>query len=286
MRSSTERSPTVTIATTNFDYGLIDTDAKGKLIWFANQIQKEGAKHISSGLEIGRMLSEARDLLGADQSFQAWVERECGYSSRTAYRYIAAFEHFGDCDNLSHIELSAMYELTKSDSAKKKALKLADKGVRVTHAMAKQLVSDSAPKHQPSEAKQATPPAPSVPDETVEEAKRQESPLPEEKAAQEKPDAAPSADREATDFGRCPNCASTKWTEDASGVACAKCHHPHGEPSGGADDDRIGIQKSKTRKTAESLMRAFDDLNFLSPSNKHADAIAKCKQLLNAIKVW
>lgn len=89
------------------------------------------------------------------------------------------------------------------------------------------------------------------------------------------------------DYGKCPNCAGSKWTEDEDGVSCAKCHHPHGEPTGGADDDRVGTQRSKTVKTAEALMRAFDDLHLLvSKADEHAESIASCKFLVKTAKAW
>lgn len=88
------------------------------------------------------------------------------------------------------------------------------------------------------------------------------------------------------DYGKCPNCASAKWTQDEFGVACAKCCHPHGEPSGGADEDRIAIQKSKTVKTCEALMRAFDDLQTLVARPEHAEAIRSCKALLKTARAW
>lgn len=88
------------------------------------------------------------------------------------------------------------------------------------------------------------------------------------------------------DLGKCPNCAGTRWTQDEFGATCAKCHHPHGEPSGGADEDRVDIQRSKTVKTVEALMRAFDDLNMLLPKPDHPDAIAQCKFLLTIAREW
>ncbi|HEY4721527.1 MAG TPA: hypothetical protein VII92_06745, partial [Anaerolineae bacterium] len=71
--------------------------------------------------------------------------------------------------------------------------------------------------------------------------------------------------RAAIDYGKCPNCAGTKWTEDDTGLACSKCHHPHGEPTGGIDDDRVTTQRQKTVKTVEALLRAFDDLHLMLP---------------------
>jgi hypothetical protein len=98
--------------------------------------------------------------------------------------------------------------------------------------------------------------------------------------------AAPTA--EPKDYGKCPNCAGTKWTEDIEcGVVCSKCSHPHGEPAGEVDDQRKTDARSKTIKTAEALMRAFDDLNLLASHPKeHANAIATCKILLKTARDW
>jgi len=101
------------------------------------------------------------------------------------------------------------------------------------------------------------------------------------KADAAKPTAEPEEDR-----GKCPNCAGSKWTEDEDGVFCSKCRHPHGEPVGDVDGKNIATQRSKTIKTAEALMRAFDDLNMLLPKPLHKEAIAGCKGLLKIAKGW
>lgn len=93
--------------------------------------------------------------------------------------------------------------------------------------------------------------------------------------------------KQAVDYGKCPNCRGGRWTEDENGVACARCHHPHGEPVGDVDGNRIKIQRSKTIKTVEALMRAFDDLHALVPRKKeHTESLTYCKALLAAAKAW
>jgi hypothetical protein len=89
-------------------------------------------------------------------------------------------------------------------------------------------------------------------------------------------------------LGKCPNCASTKWTRDNFGCyVCAKCSQPHGEPTGGTDEDRVGIQRSKTVKTLEAALRAIDDLNMLLPKpDQHTEAVASCKFLLKTARAW
>jgi hypothetical protein len=105
------------------------------------------------------------------------------------------------------------------------------------------------------------------------------------------------------DYGKCPNCAGTKWRENQDGVSCAKCHQPHGEPAGDVDEDRIKTQRQKTVKTGEALMRAFDDLQTMKAKPEHggtedfkADdvfalvrqigAVKTCKGLLKIAKSW
>ena len=88
------------------------------------------------------------------------------------------------------------------------------------------------------------------------------------------------------DLGKCPNCAGAKWDEDDDGWYCAKCRHPHGEPAGDVDDDRLKTQRQKTVKTAEALMRAFDDLQCMKARPEHDKAIETCKGLLEIARAW
>ncbi len=87
-------------------------------------------------------------------------------------------------------------------------------------------------------------------------------------------------------YRKCPNCAGTKWAEDQDGFSCVKCHHPHGEPAGDVDEDRIKTQRQKTVKTVEALLRAFDDLQTMRARPEHSEAIKTCKGLLKTAKNW
>ena len=101
------------------------------------------------------------------------------------------------------------------------------------------------------------------------------------------PEAAPrNGKADKPDYGQCPACAGTKWKKTEDGIQCAKCKHPHGEPAGDVEDDRVKTQRQKTVKTVEALMRAFDDLNLLLAKRDHDAAINSCKALLKLAKEW
>jgi hypothetical protein len=93
-------------------------------------------------------------------------------------------------------------------------------------------------------------------------------------------------DAKPEDFGKCPNCAGAKWIETDDGTCCKKCNHPHGEPAGDADDDRMNTQRQKTVKTLEAAMRAFDDLQTMKARPEHGEAIEGCKGLIQTAQEW
>ena len=88
------------------------------------------------------------------------------------------------------------------------------------------------------------------------------------------------------DYGKCPVCAGTKWTTGDEGTICAKCQHPHGEPAGDPDEERLKTQRQKTVKTVEALMRAFGDLQLMRAKPVYDGAIVECKKLLALAKRW
>ena len=109
--------PKNALTPSNFDYTLVDKDTQGKLIYFANEINQSAAAQVAAGLDLGKHLKEARELLDNQKQFKAWVDSECCISTSTAYNHIKAFEEFGECDSASNIELSAMYKLANHTKA-------------------------------------------------------------------------------------------------------------------------------------------------------------------------
>lgn len=51
-------------------------------------------------------------------------------------------------------------------------------------------------------------------------------------------------------------------------------------------EEEFKTQRSKTIKTAEALMRAFDDLETLRQGKEHGYAIAKCEELIVIAREW
>lgn len=135
------------LAIKTFDYEGIDPEAKSKLIWYAGQIAAAASDHVKRAVEMGQLIYEAHELLagvGRDGHFKPWVEKECGFSRRTAYRYMAAWSRFGKCDSLSRFSAEAVYELspnTVPTEASDEAMKLAKKGRRISIEVAKEILN-------------------------------------------------------------------------------------------------------------------------------------------------
>ena len=278
-----------------FDYAQVSEDDKAKLIYFEGQLFKSRKRVADEIIKHGEILHGVQQVLAnySNGVFCEWLEAT-GTSSSSAYRAIDSYQSFNGFSQLGNLEVSAMYALTKNDGARKKAMRLADKGVKVTHAMAKQLIEDCQPKLETIEH-----------DDSGEDGRTDSDGTepPEETAHQPADDGMESAGE---DIGaendewddveesiptqkppakvgeKCPNCLGTKWRDGA----CVKCSQPEGEPAGEVDEDRIGIQRSKTRKTIEALMRAFDDLHMLCPTAEHQDCIDSCKSMLRIVGDW
>lgn len=96
----------------------------------------------------------------------------------------------------------------------------------------------------------------------------------------------------------CPKGGAHQWTSDSTGDYCANCKEPAdivaepsmpepaAESSSNSSKNPLAIQKSKTVKTVEALMRAFDDLAVLHPKKEQNEAINHCKRLLQLAKEW
>ena len=137
------------ITNTIYDYSNVSADDKAKLISFEGELARSRKRVASELIKHGEVLHGAQQLLASYNGgeFGAWLEAQ-GLSRRSAYNAISAYVEFGACANLHNVEVSAMYELAKNEKAKKKALELVDKGIKVTHAMAKHLIEECEPKQE------------------------------------------------------------------------------------------------------------------------------------------
>lgn len=89
------------------------------------------------------------------------------------------------------------------------------------------------------------------------------------------------------DLGKCPNCGKSKWNKTDYGTACQGCGHPHGEPRGDPDEERVNIQRLKIKKTIQALMRAVDDMDeLIRRPAVHKQILDGCKWMLGELEIW
>ncbi len=284
---------TTQITTSEFDYSHLDKDTASKLRYYANSghglVRKNQIRFIA---EFGEMLSDARNLLSNHDNgtFCKWAVAEFDLSKQTVYNYVNAWDKClsNGWTTMANISPTALYLMSHDDTPKSvltKVLRIAVKKETVTKADVNKLIPGT--NLSGGKPRKPKPPAPVTTEESGDASGSNDAP--------EAPE---------PDYGKCPNCAGTKWKVDNDDyVSCAKCSHPHGEPAGDADEDRIKTQRQKTTKTIEALMRAFDDLQTMKARQFHAgtttwtDAdvmatlesmgtIRACKGLLKIAKGW
>jgi len=247
------------ITTATFDYSRLDEETASKLKYYtqsgSNLVKKTGIQFIAN---FGEILSDARKLLTkhGDGTFCKWATSEFDLSRQTVYNYVNAWDRClsNGFTNFDNVTPTALYLLSRDDtpkSVREQTLRLAHK----QHSVTKSDVSKLLPPGEKRKPRNPKPPASVV------------TPPP-------------------VDYGKCPNCLGTKWKPDDDGMVCAKCLHPHGEPAGDVDDDRLKIQRSKTVKTAEALMRAFDDLHDMKARVDRDGAIEECQKLMALARAW
>lgn len=264
-----------------FDYSKVDADTKGKLIALAGAIgrdKKSGAKVM---LSLGESISTAHELLakgGKDGMFSEWVERECGFERTTAYNYLWAFKRFSNCSTIEQFSPTSMYLLSAPESPKAasaEAEKRAGKGEKITVAKAKEILSRFKTPKQSSAPRSAAP---------TTQAETRKPSLDAVVNASTSTPATGSAALSDDPIGD-----ACEHERDEEGDACRKCRAPM-EPvnmdSDPYDGGRLTTQRSKTVKTVEALMRAFDDLNTILSKKSHRWAIDRCKELLVAAREW
>ena len=75
-----------------------------KLAEHAEAIKVAGTRVVSDVIEIGRHLTEAKKLCGHG-NWQPWLEREFGWTDRTALRFMHVYEMGSNWTSVSDLEL-------------------------------------------------------------------------------------------------------------------------------------------------------------------------------------
>ena len=241
-----------------FDYSEVDLDDKGKLINLEGQIAKSKRRAVEEVLKFGRICLEAQAILAkyGTGSFGKWIEAQ-GVSRKTGYRSIDSLDAFGVCDNLSQMEVSAMYALAKNEAAKKKALKLAAKGIKISHSVAQQLIEDCQPKLETIEH-----------DDSGEDGRTDSDGTepPEESAHQPAEDGTESAGE---DIGA----TNTEWEDVDESI-------PEPEEPSKPDPEKC---KSLANQYRDKLARAICDYHQLTPNRDERDRLVK---LVQGVDLW
>jgi len=136
---------------TAFDYtGLTDAEAKA-LEGHARAIDatQDRVRRVTAEgvLALGRHLKAAQERLANCKNgvFVKWAKQRCGISTGTAYNAISAFNTFQNLESISQFDASSLYLLSADccpEKATTKALRLADKGERITHKRAQELIDE------------------------------------------------------------------------------------------------------------------------------------------------
>jgi hypothetical protein len=242
--------------------------------------QKAAGDAVERALLTGELLQQWKALLPHGK-FESFVETHFEGSLRTAQTYMQAAKRLNE---LSKAQRTA---LLKDELSIVDLLEFPKNGAVVVSGSPPAGTRGGAVKH-PAQSQDARPDSISAKGKPGGEQRPSSTPTPVSPgpASGEAADSSNDSGGNVRTLGKCPNCAGTRWTQDEFGATCAKCHHPHGEARGDADEDRVDTQRSKTVKTVEALMRAFDDLNMLLAKPDHPDAIAQCKFLLTIARAW
>jgi len=226
---------------------------KGEINANHRECLRAGNETIQHAVAAGELLLQVKSLV-PHGTFQKWVEQYCDFSHDVANGYMALHRQLAV---FSKSERARILDTSGSVTSLKKLLKPKENG-------------KSSPKRSPQTGFSTS----------AETAEKPDEPEPETEAeTEQEPEAEPEPEK-------CPNCCGTKWKEDEDGKFCAKCNHPYGEPVGDVDEQWIKDQRSKTIKTAEALLRAFDDLHTMLPKSNHAEVAATCKGLIKTARGW
>jgi hypothetical protein len=111
---------------------------KAALTEHVEVIRSLGKQTIANVIEIGRLLAECKKMVG-HRNFGCWLDREFGWSERTAQRFLSVHELAGTkSDKLSDLELpvSSLYLLAAPSTpevVRNEIIARAESGEKITH---------------------------------------------------------------------------------------------------------------------------------------------------------
>lgn len=231
--------------------------------------QKAASDAIERGVLVGELLAKWKELLPHGR-FETFVDTHFEGSTRTAQLYMQAAKRLTECSKAQRIALLDGEVTVKGLIG----------SIRSTPVAAGREARKPA-------GTPATPKGGSNPPATAVSGKDDRTDSPGTTPQEPSTGQSGSDTDNPVDLGICPNCGGKKWTQDEFGASCAKCNHPHGEPVGDQDEQRVGVERSKAIKTVEALMRSVCDLGRLLPKPKEqAHLIAQCKLILTELRAW
>jgi len=152
-----------------------------KLVRLEERIATHRFNTITEILEIGKLLSMAHEVLsekGRNSKFGAWVMERCGFSRRTALRYLRAFALFGDHPQIrGHVSWGAIEYLSGDkipEEAPALVIEEAKKGHIVWEPEAKAIVKSIYVSADEETTSEIVPDLPNLEDEGAEEAEYEE----------------------------------------------------------------------------------------------------------------
>ena len=130
-----------------------------ELVAHVAEIRRLGKRVVRDVIEIGRRLTECKDIVGHG-NWLPWLEREFGWTDKTAENFINVSKAAGKFENFSNLNIpvSGLYLLAAPntpDEAKAEVIERAEKGEKLSVADVKTTIANAKTK-QPTTRKQST----------------------------------------------------------------------------------------------------------------------------------
>jgi len=269
-----------------------------KALW--REHVKAGRDWMGTAIQIGGVLNTMKELLPHGE-FMPFVEQHFEFSHDSAGRYMKAANAVKRIPATMKPEDFSINELIKIGKVEKPQIphvrNLEERKPVDSNGLASDSISEKGKPGGDANSSKEPHPASAAPDPGEAADSSGEEGTERETSSQETDPRPPRSGKERNsapgkvDYGKCPNCAGTKWNTDEFGmVDCAKCLHPWGEPADSQPEekkDHGDDLRAKAAKTMEAAMRVFDDLNLLIPkAGLHKQVIELCKNLLKSAKSW